>query len=488
MMEKCRSIKLFPIIIILMLITAQTASWAALPPDVAGRPYEEAVSALVDKNIITGDVDGKYYPDSFLTRAQFCTIIVKAMRAPVASLDGTVTQDARKSSFPDLSGYGWAEGYISYAVEKGVVMGYPDGTFKPGNNVSINELITMTLRAAGYTDNGLGGVWPANYVAKAAELGALKGLPVNMPTVAAKWHAAQFVYNMLSAVEKANPIEENKQLLAMPPYEPPPTPGESLTLLPDKPSSSGMSYVNNGKFDRDILTFAGKDISSNVQVLTYKLRSEYSSDMTLSAVTGDYMEGNIYKYKNVETPAWCLVENNKITKIILPHDVGFSGFAYSVINEIVKVSDGEGNAVSGYVSLAAGRSITWFVNVGYNVEDPEKADYLNGTLFELRLTNGKIRHIAAADGSFGETLARVVHEIEPKGFSEIIERSGTVLRFGDENYVEIKENATVYFYDKTEETYSVASVSDIRKLSSVRLFDVSDDKEDAADIVIIEKK
>ena len=52
---------------------------------------------------------------------------------------------------------------------QGLIKGYPDGTFKPANQVSYAEAITMLVRALGYKDEFLSGQWPANYLAKAGE-------------------------------------------------------------------------------------------------------------------------------------------------------------------------------------------------------------------------------------------------------------------------------------------------------------------------------
>ncbi|MCM3629160.1 S-layer homology domain-containing protein [Paenibacillus glycanilyticus] len=49
-------------------------------------------------------------------------------------------------SFTDTKGH-WAEAYINWAVQEGVVNGYSDGTFKPDSNVSEAEFLVMLLRA-----------------------------------------------------------------------------------------------------------------------------------------------------------------------------------------------------------------------------------------------------------------------------------------------------------------------------------------------------
>ncbi|MDR1573928.1 MAG: S-layer homology domain-containing protein [Clostridiales Family XIII bacterium] len=458
-----------------------TAYAATAPPDVAGKPYEPAVSALADLNVIVGDVDGLFYPDANLTRAQFCTIVVKAMRAPVATVNGTPSQDTKKSGFPDLSGYGWAEGYISYAVDKGVVTGYPDGSFKPGNNVTMNELITMTLRAAGYDDASLGGVWPENYVAKAGDIGALAGLIAPLPEHATKWMAAQLVYNVLSRIEAANPPED--------------TPAGNENPA-ESPAGAALVFINAGAFDSDITTFAGKALASGVKVLRCGLKADYSQNMTLSEDKDAYLEDTVYKYKNVTTPAWYELTGDKVTRIVLPRDVGFSGRAYGVITGVARATDNQGDATDAFVTLTAGRVITWIGSSGLasgNV--PSKEEYGNGQLFEFQLRNGEVTNVASVGGDppFGVLKSAAAVEIgSSTTFAAIKSKVGNVVTIdpkgdGVTTVVEIRDRASVYLLD-ADGTYSIGALSDVREKTAVRLYDVSDDKTESADAVIVKQQ
>lgn len=63
-------------------------------------------------------------------------------------------------SFRDVPVSFWAYEQINRCVEDGIVGGYPDGTFKPGNPVSYGAFSIMLARAfysselAGYSDQG----------------------------------------------------------------------------------------------------------------------------------------------------------------------------------------------------------------------------------------------------------------------------------------------------------------------------------------------
>lgn len=149
---------------------AATPNVASKFSDVNGKNCEEAVKVLSDLSVVTGYDDGTYKPENIVTRAEMAVLVVNAL-----GLQNYVTTTA-KSTFKDMDGYGWAEGYIAYAQQLGIISGYGDGTFKPGKTVSYDEAATMLVAALGYTPASLQGTWPANYVTKAKSLGILDGV------------------------------------------------------------------------------------------------------------------------------------------------------------------------------------------------------------------------------------------------------------------------------------------------------------------------
>lgn len=463
--------KLFrTIAITLAFMLSTTGIFAAVPDDVKGQSYEAAVSALMDKGIITGDTNGNFNPDSVLTRAQACIIVVKSMNPPAADVTGTATQSVAKSGFSDMTGYGWAEGYISYAVKHGVTKGYPDGTFKPGNSVTMNELVTMVLRAADYTDDTLGGTWPANYMTKASELNLLAGTPDVLPAHATKWIAAQVDYNALAQIEKANPQEESTS-----PSQ------ETPSGVPD---TTAMTFIT-GSFNSEMTTFKGKEISDDVKIYTYGLKKDFSSTMTFSKKIADYRMDTVYKYKNVETPAYYKVENDKIVSMVIPRDVGFSGLAYVVINGTYSSANAKGEAVTGLRTYAAGKEIKWLCEKGLT-GIPAKTgvnSYLNGTVYEIKLTDGIVKSIyQSTDSHRGD----VFDEISGTAFAEVGDYSNNVVTLTSGDKFEIKDNATVYVLEEGDQSeYKIGKQSSIKDGNKIRVYDMSDDEEISGDIVVV---
>ncbi len=436
------------------MIFVQAAFGASIPSDVLGKSYETAVAALFDKGIITGDENGNFNPDQTLTRAQACIIVVKSMNPPIAEVAGTATQDALKSGFPDMSGYGWAEGYISYAVKKGVTKGYPNGTFKPGSNVTSNELVTMILRGAGYFDPSLEGVWPFNYVNMADALTLYTNLPgkESMPQYATKWMAAQMDYNGLNLIEKANPPEVGVLF------------GEPETL----PDFAQAKFISAGSFNQSITNFGGMTLGNQVKVYTYGERKDYIAGMTLSAIKSDYMTDSIYKYKRVVTPAQYILENNKISSLLLPKDVGYTGSIYCVIND----------TSNGLRTLTAAREMTWMTYPELK-NIPAAKVYSDGAVFGLKALDGKIQSMDAIK-DMGSGYATI----------EDYKINGPVLiSSGEANkWIQISSTATVYTVDEEgQNKYKVGSAASIKQGLQIKVFDVSDDGEIKADIVIIKK-
>ena len=60
------------------------------------------------------------------------------------------------ASFPDMteSTWDWARGAVDDMVEFGIIRGYSDNTFRPGNSVTKGEAMVLFSRVAGYTANG----------------------------------------------------------------------------------------------------------------------------------------------------------------------------------------------------------------------------------------------------------------------------------------------------------------------------------------------
>lgn len=85
----------------------------------------------------------------------------------------------------DIQGH-WAEGQILYWLNKGVVKGYPDGTFAPANSITRAEFITLVNKLLGFHekqqvtfDDVLTNDWFYEEVSKAMAAGYMLGYEDN---------------------------------------------------------------------------------------------------------------------------------------------------------------------------------------------------------------------------------------------------------------------------------------------------------------------
>ncbi len=126
----------------------------------------KAVDITAGMGLFAGS-DGNFNPKGTVTRAQMATIIVKMLYGSDFNADSF---KGAGNPFPDTAAFesGWAEGYINACYQTGVVKGYGDGTFKPGNQVTTAEAVTMIINAL-KVDAGEG-EWPATVMAKANEM------------------------------------------------------------------------------------------------------------------------------------------------------------------------------------------------------------------------------------------------------------------------------------------------------------------------------
>ncbi len=107
-------------------------------PDIAGNSYETAILDLASRSIINGDADGNFYPANTMTRAEFATIVVKALGLTPATIE----------QFGDVATSAWYAPYIGTAYSYGIIKGTSDTTFEPEGKITRQDAAVMVARAA----------------------------------------------------------------------------------------------------------------------------------------------------------------------------------------------------------------------------------------------------------------------------------------------------------------------------------------------------
>ncbi len=106
--------------------------------DMEGHWAKEAVNDLGSRLVINGVDKETFSPNKDITRAEFASIVVKAL--------GLMRPDTGKKVFSDVKSDDWYYDAVSIAYERGIVKGY-NGAFKPMDKITREEAMAMLSRA-----------------------------------------------------------------------------------------------------------------------------------------------------------------------------------------------------------------------------------------------------------------------------------------------------------------------------------------------------
>lgn len=121
---------------VLLIVTLFTSQWAvhgqslSLVADIENNWAKEQILDWLDKGLINGYSDGSFKPNKSISRSEFVTIINKVFGY----------KDLAEETFKDVSKDKWYYEEISKAKFAGYISGYDDGTFKPDDSISRQEV------------------------------------------------------------------------------------------------------------------------------------------------------------------------------------------------------------------------------------------------------------------------------------------------------------------------------------------------------------
>ncbi|CAC9923794.1 hypothetical protein PEPNEM18_00189 [Aedoeadaptatus nemausensis] len=116
--------------------------------DVESKWYNSAINAVVKAGLMKGYPDGTFAPNGKITRAEFAQLI-----------KGIDLANSAELPFTDVAGH-WGIGAISQAYANKRIAGYPDNTFRPNNDITRAEAVTIlnNLFDRKVDETGLAGV------------------------------------------------------------------------------------------------------------------------------------------------------------------------------------------------------------------------------------------------------------------------------------------------------------------------------------------
>ncbi|NQX60788.1 S-layer homology domain-containing protein [Paenibacillus qinlingensis] len=158
--------------------------------DMSGHWAENDVHMLASKLLIKGMTTDGFEPEAAVTRAQFAVMLSRSL--------GITQKDGALQEFKDVHETDWFNRQLSAALQAGLIDGYEDGTMKPNETISREQMAVMIARALHFTHNdiqvtetkekqikaGFGDGasiedWALEAIAKCLEAGILQGVSEN---------------------------------------------------------------------------------------------------------------------------------------------------------------------------------------------------------------------------------------------------------------------------------------------------------------------
>ncbi len=168
------------IAIILCLVMAVGSFSTAFASTTAANDFEghwaqATIQKWVDEGRISGYTDGSFKPNANITRAEFVKLV-----------NGLIDYDTKENiSFVDVKTGDWFYEAVSIANEIGYISGYPDKSFRPNDNITREQAAAILSRvqylgentdvAKNFSDNEKISSWALGTVGAASEAGFING-------------------------------------------------------------------------------------------------------------------------------------------------------------------------------------------------------------------------------------------------------------------------------------------------------------------------
>jgi hypothetical protein len=167
--------------------------------------YIEAVDVLTALEVLAGYEDGSFQPKREVKRAEAAKLVA------YISLGATQAErlSANTSRFTDVltGGYSWANKYIEFAAERGIINGVGNGRFNPGGDVTGAQFAKLMLTALGYgaKNEYIGDSWALNSIIDGQRHGILT-IDADYSAPATREQVALYLFNTINPI---NPTGRN---------------------------------------------------------------------------------------------------------------------------------------------------------------------------------------------------------------------------------------------------------------------------------------
>lgn len=139
MKSKIRSLSLFALLFFMAPALAEAGRFLDVSDSSS---YATSISYLADVGVIQGYPDQTFRPDQPVNRVEFLKLVLES--SDIVADVGTPTP------FPDIDESAWYGKYVRKARDEGWIEGYPDGTFKPQQNINKVEALKIIGEVQGW--------------------------------------------------------------------------------------------------------------------------------------------------------------------------------------------------------------------------------------------------------------------------------------------------------------------------------------------------
>jgi len=172
--------------------------------------YREQIDILSDIGVIVGTSADKFSPEEKVTREQMAMFLFRLMLG--RSNAGTTNSTGFGDLYDDTY-----HGAISWANASGYIIGTSEDTFEPTGGISLQDAMTMIVRALGQSNSNMDKGYPWTYIDAAVKLGLDRGLgDLNYEATLTRAQTAALLYNALTAEYLITKTSSNGQSIVTP--------------------------------------------------------------------------------------------------------------------------------------------------------------------------------------------------------------------------------------------------------------------------------
>ena len=158
-----------------------------------GNPAKEQIDILSDIGVIVGTSENEFSPELDVSREQMAMLLFRFMlgRSNAGSINNTAFTDLYDSTY---------HGAISWANAAGYIIGTSSETFDPTGGITLQDAMTILVRALGHSTSAMDRGYPWTYIDAAIRLGLDRGLEkISYTATLTRGDTAVLLYNALTA-------------------------------------------------------------------------------------------------------------------------------------------------------------------------------------------------------------------------------------------------------------------------------------------------